>query len=152
MPGDWDDFSRWLEDNPLDDQESVTLDPAQHYEIARVPLTFDGTTFAVIYSIHETIPADIQPNLNLEPLLDTLGIHPKSQVDELLEGHIRPQPLPDGFARDKGTRGPYYGLDQLRSKLDGMRGGWGAIEAIYYVEDEYDDDGVYYVEFGDESV
>jgi hypothetical protein len=147
---DWDEFGRWLESNPFNDVEGVTFEPDNSFEISRVPLNKEGTIFAVVYSLQEEVPSVSYEDLNLEPLMQSLGIDNRPAVERLIEDIHVPQPLPPTWQRSKHTRGPYYGRDQLAAKLDGMRSAWGAIRDIYVIEadDDYDLDA-YYVEVDD---
>lgn len=93
----------------------------------RVNLTLDGSVWADLFSATEEPFFGTGAVLDLTEFYQALGYDPRSEIDRFIEERLQPY---DGVALTKNHRS-YFGIDQLRSKLEGMRGAWHLIDVIY---------------------
>lgn len=95
-------------------------------------LNLDGTIFAQIF-VREGYPYPIAGSeLDLSEVYDLLDFDPRDALDQFIDRLLQPY---DGFPLDKNCR-VYYGRDQLREKLRGMKSAQALISGIYFIEDD----------------
>lgn len=113
--------------------------------IERVPITISGDIVVDIYSSQE-IPKTTSLELDLHKLYAAINIDDRSPGQRFLDEELVPiKPIPETWEPNEDTRGPYYGLDQLTTKLSGMQAAYNYIEAIYV--DDSDILPVWYIVF-----
>jgi hypothetical protein len=110
------------DDNPIEASQS-----GGRFFLGRVAINLAGTIFADIWS-EEEAPFLEASELNLQPLYTVLNVDPRSPEDIFLERQGVEDVL--DFSPDDNTRGPYFGIDQFKAKLRGMRAAWHYITRI----------------------
>lgn len=133
----------------LPPEESIDFGEEDEYPklLGYSDLTLDGTVFAKVYSFEDDPFIGTGRTLDLTDLYSTLGVESRDPLDVFIESLLQPY---DGFPLDKHTR-VYYGINQLKAKLEGMRGARGLVSAIY-MDDENDDILPAYIVYIDDSI
>ena len=112
-------------------------------DLGRVNLTPDGSVYADIYSLVEDPFIGTGAKLDLSELYSRLGYDPRDELDQFIDTVLSDY---NGQAISRKYNRKYFGRNQLRAKLEGMRNIWHYIMNIWIDRNDGDLLDVYIID------